>query len=350
MKINLSEQLSSKYLDARELLAQDFFIELPEDNVDLSAYLIPNTYCLVIINGHVNLSLSSLPENLFKINSNGGSFQIGANQKVNQPVHVINVHKNMNRPSWQELSFFIDLDNQSELTLLEEYVSLDGGVYLNSITTEITLGKQAILHYYKLQRDSLQSYHLAKTMVSQQANSSFHYVMVSNGAKLNRDDLFVEHRELGSFAELNGLFRACSDQQVMQHTRADHFGVGCTTRQHYRGLASDQARGIFDGQMIVHPGAMKSSVHQANHNLLLSNSAEIDTQPVLEIYVDEVSASHGATIGQLDEEALFYCQSRGISMEEAKRLLVFGFINALFDDIASNAISDYVKRAVIGDL
>lgn len=351
MKINMTTQLASKYLNASELLTQDFCVEPPVDNLDLSALLILNTYCLVIINGHVNLSLSVLPEDLFHMTADGKcSLGVVPHQKINQPLHILNIHKNTDRSSLQEVTCFIHLDSHAELTVFEEHVSVDGGAYLNHIAIEIILAKNAHLNYYKLQRDSLHAYHLATTTVSQQADSVLHYFLMSNGAKINRDDLLIAHREPGSFAELSGVFRACGEQQMMQHTRADHFSDGCTTRQHYRGLASDHAKCIFEGQMIVHAGAIKSSVHQSNHNLLLSNTAEIDSQPTLEIYGDDVSASHGATVGQLDVDALFYCQSRGVSLEEAKKLLVAGFVNALFDDISSSVISDYMKKIMCEDL
>lgn len=351
MKINMTTQLASKYLNVDELLTQDFHLESPVDNLDLSTLLILNTYCLVVINGHVNLSLSVLPDQLFKMTADGKcSLYVAPHQKINQPLHILNIHKNTERPSLQQLTFFIHLDSYAELAIFEEHMSIDGGTYLNHIAIEIILDKNAYLNYYKLQRDSMRAYHLATTTVSQQENSVLHYFLMSNGSKMNRDDLLIAHRECGSFAELNGVFRACDDQQVMQHTRADHFGSGCTTKQHYRGLASDHAKCVFDGQMIVHPGAAKNSVHQSNHNLLLSNTAEIDSQPTLEIYADDVSASHGATVGQLDIDALFYCQSRGIPLKEAKRLLVTGFVNALFDELPSNAITDYMKKIISENL
>ena len=346
MKINLTEQLSSKYLNARKLLAQDFFIEPCNDELNIGRFMIPNTYRLVVVNGQVNVSLTTCPQDLLRITDEGCFLKVTANQTINMPVHVLNIHKKLARPALQELTFVISLDDHAKITVLEEHVSLEDDIYLNNIVTDIKLANNARLTYYKLQRDSLQAYHLATTTVMLQAHSILHYLVVSNGASINCDDVLIAHRETGSFAELNGLFYARGDQQVMQHTRADHFGERCTTRQHYRGLATDQAHGIFDGQMIVHSRAFKSSVHQSNHNLLLSNDAEIDTKPTLEIYVDDVSASHGATVGQLDAEALFYCQSRGVSLDDAKQLLVSGFVNTLFDDIACNPISDYVKQAV----
>ena len=346
MKISLTEQLSSTYLNARELLAQDFFIEPCSDELNIGRFMIPNTYRLVIVNGRVHMSLTTCPQDLLTITDEGFFLEVASKKVIEQPVHIINLHQKSARPALQEVTFFINLDDHAKITILEEHVSVDEGCYLNAIVTDIQLASSACLTYYKLQRDSLQGYHLATTTVTQQADSALHYFVVSHGAKINCDDLRVMHREQGSFAELNGLFYVRGNSQVIQHTRADHFGQRCTTQQQYRGVAADQARGVFDGQMIVHSQAFKSSVHQSNHNLLLSNDAEIDTKPTLEIYVDDVSASHGATVGQLDSDALFYCQSRGVSLDDAKRLLVAGFVNTLFDDITPNPISKYVKQVV----
>ncbi|PHQ80794.1 MAG: Fe-S cluster assembly protein SufD [Coxiella sp. (in: Bacteria)] len=370
-----------RYTDLTDLLQQDFVLNKYQGALDLSPFEIAESNRLVIVNGHVNFDLSTCDDDLsilpldilletadetllreLKLDldsqyfaglnsallNQGAYIKIKPNQCVQKPLHILHVHHDNGPPPMQNLRFYIDVDKNAEVQIIEEHVGLSDAVYMNNIVTQINLNFDARLRYYKLQRDSARAYHMATTVISLSAESQLHYNVFTTGACLSREDLHVRHYERGAEAHLLGLFQANDKQQMAHHTRVDHFKGGCTTHQHYKGIVDDRAHAAFDGQIIIHPGAQKSSTHQTNHNLLLSDQAEIDTKPSLEIYVDDVTASHGATVGELSDKALFYLRSRGISEDDARALLIAAFADAIFDELPRNKITDYIKEASFG--
>ena len=167
---------------------------------------------------------------------------------------------------------------------------------------------------------------------------------VSLGAALARNDISTALAAPGCDVTLDGLYLVGGRQHVDNHTRVDHAAAHCTSRELYRGVLDSHARAVFNGKVIVHPGAQKSNAQQANHNLLLSRDAEIDTKPQLEIYADDVKCTHGATIGQIDENQLFYLRARGIEASMAKSLLVHAFANDVTERIRVAALRGRVER------
>jgi Fe-S cluster assembly protein SufD len=159
--------------------------------------------------------------------------------------------------------------------------------------------------------------------------------MLALGSRLKRVDLRVRHRGAGSECRLDGVYLARNTQHVDLHTTVEHDVERGTTRQVYRGIVDDAARAVFNGRLLIRPGAQKTNADLSNRNLLFSDNAEVDTKPELEIYADDVKCSHGATVSRIEEKNLYYLQSRGIARREAEVLLAFGFINELFGAVAS---------------
>ncbi len=373
-----------RYTDLSGLLSTEYALSVPSNtHIDLSNFEIENCDRLVFVNGFMRHDLSEVSDDLlispiqnllqtadeslmreFRIElerpwfaglnsalmNTGCYVKIKPNQRLRRPLHLLHVHAPSDQPTMQNLRYFIDVDRSSEASIIEEHVSLMDQPYFNNVVTQINLNFNAVLHYYKLQRDAMQSHHLATTIVSLGADSQFNSYVFSQGSDLSREDFYLRYYERGACAKLFGFTQAQKMQQVIQHVRIDHLKGQCTTQQQYRSIAKDKSKAVFDGKIVIHPGAGKSSAHQSSHNLLLSDTAEIDARPNLEIYMDDVVASHGATIGQLDEEALFYLQSRGIPREQAYAVLIASFSNEIFEHISNDSIRHYLKAAVQKEL
>ncbi|MEE9267070.1 MAG: Fe-S cluster assembly protein SufD [Gammaproteobacteria bacterium] len=221
----------------------------------------------------------------------------------------------------------------SQMAVVESYTSLFDGCYFTNALTEIVLMEEARVDHYKLQEESIKAFHVATLQIHQGRNSRFVSHSFSFGGQLVRNDINVLLDADGAGCTLNGLFMASGRQHVDYHTRIDHAKPHGTSEETYKGILDGRARGVFNGRVKVHPGAQKTDAHQSNKNLLLSRDAEIDTKPELEIYADDVKCSHGATVGQLDEQTLYYLRSRGIGEAQARSLLTYGFAKDILDRV-----------------
>lgn len=244
----------------------------------------------------------------------------------------------------------ISVGTNSRITILEEHVALQPIRYFKNNVTQLYLADHAQVEYYKLQIESAQAFHLATTYVSQGHNSKFTSYNFSFGSQLARDDLQIELLGQGAECELNGLYVTNAQQHVDQHTRIEHKVANCTSNECYKGILTDQSSGVFNGKVIVQPQAQQTVAKQTNQNLLLTKTAEINTKPELEIYANDVKCSHGATIGQLDNQALFYLRSRGIDEQAASTLLTAAFANEIINKIKISEIANYITAVMTAKL
>jgi Fe-S cluster assembly protein SufD len=228
---------------------------------------------------------------------------------------------------------FIVAEEGAHATVIEHYGGTPGVSYFTNAVTQIFAGTNATVEHYKLQQEPLRAFHIAGIHAAQGAGSRFSSHSVSLGAALARNDITTAFDAEGCETALNGLYLARGRQHVDHHTRIDHAKPNGTSREHYRGLLDGASRGVFNGKVIVHPQASGTDTDQLNRNLLLSQDAEADTKPQLEIYADDVKCTHGATVGQLDEEQLFYLRSRGVEEGVAKSLLVYAFARDVIERI-----------------
>ncbi|HSS63359.1 MAG TPA: Fe-S cluster assembly protein SufD [Gammaproteobacteria bacterium] len=266
---------------------------------------------------------------------------------VTYPIHLIFVATGRQDDFVTNPRVVIQADRGSRAAIVESFVSLDDSVYFNNVRTDVTIGASACIEHYKLQRESAKAYHVSDLRVHQSAGSGFHSHSFSFGGALVRNDIRVGLDAEDAACTLNGLFMASGRQHVDYHTYIDHHRPRCMSRELYKGILGGRARGVFNGAVYVHPGAVKTDAHQTNNNLLLSRDAEIDTKPQLEIYADDVKCSHGATVGQLDENMLFYLRSRGIGEQAARGLLVYGFARDLVDRIEIKAIRNRLADSLL---
>jgi Fe-S cluster assembly protein SufD len=266
--------------------------------------------------------------------------------QIEGPIHVVFLGTDTGQPSAQHPRLLVVAGAGSKASLIQDHVSLgDAGGLTNSVT-EIRVERNAALDLVVLQRENSARFHVSNIQVHQERDSRFASHVISVGGGLVRNDLGVVLGDEGADCTMNGLFLADGEQIVDNHTLVDHTMPHGTSRELYKGVLGGRARGIFRGRVIVRPHAQKTNATQSNPNLLLSDDAEIDTRPQLEIYADDVKCSHGSSVGQLDADALFYLRSRGIDKRAANDLLSRGFASAIAAAIPDEALRDEVETLI----
>jgi Fe-S cluster assembly protein SufD len=253
----------------------------------------------------------------------GAYVRVVANMPVARPIHLIHVGAPNALSSPRTL---VVADENSEATIIEHYVGLDAERYFSNALTEISLAPGARMTHYRVQEESAQGFHIGGVHVRQERDSAFASRVVDLGGLLVRNDLHTALSE-GASCTFDGLYVLGGRQHVDNHTVIEHAAPHTTSRELYKGVLDGRARAVFNGRVVVHPDAQKSDAQQTNNNLLLSEDAEIDTKPELEIYADDVKCSHGATVGQLDPDQLYYLRTRAVDEASARDLLTFAFAN-----------------------
>ncbi|MHA7841607.1 MAG: Fe-S cluster assembly protein SufD [Gammaproteobacteria bacterium] len=242
----------------------------------------------------------------------------------------------------------IVLEAGAQATLLEEYGqgTPSSEKTLATVVNEIYCDQFSHCHHSRLQNCHEQHTLLTHTQIQQSAHSEYHHYSYDMGTRLNRNDLTIELRGDHSQCQLKGLYYVNKRQHIDNHIDIHHAVPHTTSTEHYKGILEDRGKAVFNGAVKVAPGAFKADAQQYNHNLLLSDKAEIDTKPQLEIYADDVKCSHGATVGQLNENALFYLQARGIPEALAKKILVAGFAQSIIEEHPMDPIKHKAMQAL----
>ncbi|MHB8949501.1 MAG: Fe-S cluster assembly protein SufD [Rhodoferax sp.] len=235
----------------------------------------------------------------------------------------------------------------SKVTVIEDYVALSEGTYFTNAVAEVVLGANAQLEHVRLQRESSNAFHMASCAVSLGASSRYHSTSIALGGQISRFDLRVIQTFEGSECLLDGLALIKGEQLADTHTFIDHAKPHGTSRQLHKCIVGDSARAVFNGQVMVRPGAQKTDSAQSSRNLLLSSRAQVDTQPQLEIFADDVKCTHGATVGQLDSDEVFYLQSRGLSERVARNLLTYAFGAEVINRIPVASLRQQLEQTVL---
>ena len=241
-------------------------------------------------------------------------------------------------------------EERSEATLIEQFASSDdSSSCITHGVTELIVEAGARCQHYRLHQEGQESMHIGGVHASLQRDASLNSFHAAFGSRLQRVDLVVHHMGEGAECVLNGIYLPQQGQHVDYHTCIEHRVPHCTSAENFRGVIGGNGRAVFNGRIHIHPQAQKTLAQLSNKNLLTSNKAEVDTKPELEIYADDVQCAHGTTVAQLDEKAMQYCLTRGIARKQAEVMLSFGFINALVDEIKSEAVAAYLGP-IISDL
>ena len=265
-------------------------------------------------------------------------------QKLDKPVYVVNVATPETQPALSNQRLLVVLEDNAEAELIEHYVSGDEqqNLFVNS-QTEVVVGNNAQMQHYRINLEQEDLLHVGGIHVDLHRDARFLGFTLAQGSRLKRIDYHVNHRGEGAHLGLNGVYLPRNKQLIDYHTNVEHRVAHCTTDEVFRGIIGDSAKAVFNGRIHIHQDAQKTFAEMSNRNLLTSPTAEVYTKPELEIYADDVRCGHGATIAQLDETSVFYLQSRGVTRADAIRMLSFGFINELLNEVPEQAIQDYLR-------
>ncbi|MGH8996971.1 MAG: Fe-S cluster assembly protein SufD, partial [Acidimicrobiales bacterium] len=238
----------------------------------------------------------------------------------------------------------------SSATLIETHVGSPDGRYWTNAVTEVVLEPGSAVEHYKIQDEAESAFHLALLDVRQRATSRFRSHAVMLGSSIARHEVRVALEGEGSDVDLDGLYLPSGEQHHDNPILVDHLAPGCTSRQLYKGIVGEGGHGVFNGHIIVRPAANRTEASQTNKNLLLSDRAEVDTRPRLEIRADDVQCTHGATVGRLDLDALFYLRSRGIAEQAARGVLTHAFAREMVTRCPPGPIRARIEELVAGRL
>lgn len=281
------------------------------------------------INGYFNKIAKQEDQAMVSLNTafakEGAFIRVPKNKVVDKPIQLIFFNTADDSEIMVQPRNLIVLEQGAKAEIIERHQSLTDTPVLTNCVTEISVGANAELDYYKLQNDRHSASLIDNTWIDQYRDSIARFSTFSLGGKLTRNNLHFALKEPNSVAYMNGVTLIEDNQHVDHHTLADHLVPHCESHELYKGIYDDKSTGVFNGKINVHPQAQKTNAFQQNDNILLSDRATCDTKPQLEIYADDVKCSHGCTVGQLDEDSLFYMRSRGIGEKEAKALLMYAF-------------------------
>jgi Fe-S cluster assembly protein SufD len=263
---------------------------------------------------------------------------------IEAPIHCLFVSHTADGATVTYPRTLIVADENSRLTVVEQYVG--EGTYWTDTVTEAVVGAGAALAHYKVQREGERAYHIGVVTAEQAADSRFSSHAVTLGAALARSDVVTRLDAPGAACTFDGLYLASGAQHVDHHTTIDHRQPRGTSRELYKGIMDGRSTGVFNGKVFVRPHAQQSDAQQMNKNLLLSDDAQIETKPQLEIFADDVKCSHGATIGQLDDDSVFYLRTRGIDAPTARQMLILAFANELVAKVAVAPLREQLTREI----
>jgi len=256
----------------------------------------------------------------------------------NAPIHLVFVSPAASDPSATHPRNLIVGSAGASLCVVEHYVGEDGASNLTNAVTEIALGRDATCAHYKVQREAADAYHVHRIEVRQETGSSFTSHSLAFGAGWSRTEIATILGGERAECALYGLYLGSGDQHVDHHTTIDHAVARTRSRELYKGVLDERARGVFTGKVLVRRDAQQISAEQSNKNLLLSDGAVVETRPQLEIYADDVRCSHGAAIGRLDDNMLFYLRQRGIGLADARALLTYGFGSEVIETMPAGVL------------
>ena len=374
-----------KYTNLLPLIKKDYTF----DNTDISIskkqleeFILTNTdsYFLVFVNGVLSKELSTITEKDFVLGSlkynnrqdiiekywnsclpeetdalvavntalaqEGAFIYVPKNLVLDKPIQVIYASSKVQQDLFLQTRGLIVVEENAQVQITERHQNFNDSLVFTNAVTEIVAGASAIIDLYKIQNNTLKCSLIDNTWAKQAKTSNCTIDTFSFGGKFTRNNLSFcltgEHAE----SNMNGITLIGKDQLVDHHTFVDHAVPNCNSNELYKGIFDANAKGIFNGKVMVRPDAQKTNAFQANNNLLMTDNASIDTKPQLEIYADDVACSHGCTIGQLDEDALFYLRSRGIPMKEAQAMLMYAFANDVLENIKIPELKKKLNRII----
>ena len=313
----------------------------------LSSALTQSKYDLIIENYFDKISKKDGITSLNTAFSHEGAYiHIPKNIQVDKPIQILHFSTGENESLMFQPRNLIVIDENSHVEIIERYQSITNNNVLVNSVTEIYVNKKSNVKHYKIQNDKKSSSLIDNTFVSQEHSSSYNLHTFSFGGDLTRNNLNIFQNDQRIESTINGITIIDDEQHVDHNTLIHHKEPNCTSHQDYKGIYGGRSVGVFNGRVLVEKEAQKTNAFQANNNVLISDKASINTKPQLEIFADDVRCSHGCTIGQLDNNALFYLRSRGIPEKEATALMMFGFANKVLTSVQNQEIKSMINKII----
>ena len=369
-----------KYTNLQPLLKKEFDLQASKSSItieEINKYILRNTdtYLMVFLNGVFEPSLSYIDCEKVQISTiksanteqkkiiekywgsclpkqsdafvcvNNSLAQEGAfvylpkGTVLDKPLQIVYASKNEN-PLFLQTRSLVVAEENTQVQITERHQNFSNCEVFTNAVTEIVVKQHAIVDFYKIQNDNTKCSIVDNTWVNQANNCNCTVDTFSFGGKIVRNNLTFSMMGQNSESNMRGITLIGKNQLVDHHTLVDHLVPNCLSNELYKGIFDHNSKGVFNGKVMVHPDAQKTNAFQSNNNLLLTDDASIDTKPQLEIYADDVACSHGCTIGQLDDDALFYLRARGIGIKEAQAMLMYAFAN----DVLSNVKIEELKK------
>lgn len=280
--------------------------------------------------------------------SQGAFVYIPKGVEVTVPLHLLFISDGVQAASFPRV--LLIAEENSRAVVIESYISTREVQYFTNSAVEVVLKDGSRLEHYKVQRESIEAFHIATTAADLGAGASYDATTITFGAQLSRHDVNVRMDHEGAECWVDGLYIVTTGQHADTHSLIDHRKPHCTSHQLYKGILDGKSRAVFNGKIFVRHDAQKTDAMQTNKNLLLSNEARVDTKPQLEILADDVKCAHGAAVGQIDEDQLFYLATRGIHTDLARNLLTYGFAEEVIGKIKIDSIRAQLDKAVLNRL
>ncbi|HJQ12491.1 MAG TPA: Fe-S cluster assembly protein SufD [Gemmatimonadaceae bacterium] len=274
----------------------------------------------------------------------GAFIELQADAVVEQPIHLLFVSDGEGVSHPRNL---VVAGRHSQAVLIESYVSVRDSEYFTNAVTEIVVGEGAHIDHYKIQRESESAFHVGTVQAREARDSRLHSFSFATGGSLARTNIYTSLDGDAATCTLNGLYLTDGTQHIDNQTSIEHIAPNCPSHEVYKGVLDGRSHGVFNGKVYVHPEAQKTDGKQSNNNLLLSPTARVDTKPQLEIFADDVKCTHGATVGRLDEVAMFYLNSRGIGRETARTLLTYAFAADVLETIELEPLRKELEKMVL---
>jgi Fe-S cluster assembly protein SufD len=277
---------------------------------------------------------------------NGAFIRIPKDKIVEAPILLYFISDASQSDVFIQPRNLIIVEENSQVKIVESFHTVGGNISFTNTVTEVVLKQDAFLEYYKIENDADNSYHVGTTQIMHEAKSHSSHTTITLSGALVRNNLNLNLNAQFCEATLYGLYMLSSKQHADNHTLVNHAMPNCYSNELYKGILNDKSTGVFNGKIYVKTDAQKTNAFQSNKNILLSKDATMNTKPQLEIYADDVKCSHGATVGQMDEEPLFYLRSRGIPEKSAKALLVNAFASDILEHIKIESLKEHLKEII----
>jgi Fe-S cluster assembly protein SufD len=276
----------------------------------------------------------------------GGFIYVPARQAITEPVQFLFINTSKEAGATTHPRNLVIVEREAKATLIESYVTLASTPTFTNAVTEFALGDNSVVEHCKFQDESASAFHIAALHSHLGRSVTFSSHSIATGARLSRNNIRTTLDGEGIEAVLNGVYITNGDQLADHHMIVDHAKPRCASHEYFNGILAGKSKGVFHGRILVRPDAQKTDAKQTNKNLLLSDEATADAKPQLEIYADDVKCTHGATIGQLNEDSIYYLRSRGIGLETARRMLIHAFAGEIIDRVKHDALREELDALV----